>query len=124
MDGRQIHHVEAHLSDCRQAFGGFLKGARAQGIQRGPLTAREEFIPGSEQGPAAVDFNGMGPLTLALMRDDAQLALSGYLSMKGQIDSKELHALAVLDSSEEAAGANAGLVAEARRAREQEVGIT
>ncbi|MDR6858596.1 tripartite tricarboxylate transporter substrate binding protein [Variovorax guangxiensis] len=47
---------------------------------------------------SAVDFNGMGPLTLALLRDDTQLALSGHLAVKGQIDSKELHALAVVDS--------------------------
>lgn len=46
---------------------------------------------------SAVDFTGMGPLTLALMRDDTQLALSSHLSVKGQIDSKELHALAVID---------------------------
>jgi tripartite-type tricarboxylate transporter receptor subunit TctC len=46
---------------------------------------------------SAVDFTGVGPMTLALMRDDTQLALSGYLSVKGQIDSKELHPLAVID---------------------------
>lgn len=46
----------------------------------------------------AVNYNGLGPLTLGLLRDDTQLALSGYLSVKGQIDSKELHALAVVDS--------------------------
>lgn len=47
---------------------------------------------------SVVDFTGMGPLTLALLRDDTQLALSGHLAVKGQIDSKELHALAVVDS--------------------------
>lgn len=46
----------------------------------------------------AIQYTGMGPLTLGLLRDDAQLALSGYLSVKGQIDSKDLHALAVVDS--------------------------
>ncbi|NOV26478.1 tripartite tricarboxylate transporter substrate binding protein [Cupriavidus necator] len=46
---------------------------------------------------SAVDFNGMGPLTLALLRDDTQLALSGHLAVKGHIDRKELHALAVVD---------------------------
>lgn len=50
-----------------------------------------------------VDFNGMGPLTLALLRDDAQLALSGPVAVKGQIDSKDLHALAVVDSKRLAA---------------------
>jgi tripartite-type tricarboxylate transporter receptor subunit TctC len=47
---------------------------------------------------SAVDFNGMGPLTLALLRDDTQLAISSPLAVKGQLDSKELHALAVIDS--------------------------
>jgi tripartite-type tricarboxylate transporter receptor subunit TctC len=47
---------------------------------------------------SAVDYSGMGPLTIGLLRDDTQLALSGYLSVKGQIDSKELHAFAVVDS--------------------------
>ena len=47
---------------------------------------------------SAVDFTGMGPLTLALLRDDTQLSLSSHLSVKGQLDSKELHALAVIDS--------------------------
>jgi tripartite-type tricarboxylate transporter receptor subunit TctC len=47
---------------------------------------------------SAVDFNGMGPITLALLRDDTQLALSSHLSVKGQLDSKDLHALAVIDS--------------------------
>jgi tripartite-type tricarboxylate transporter receptor subunit TctC len=51
----------------------------------------------------AVDFTGMGPLTMALLRDDTQLALSGLLAVKGQIDSKELHALAVVDSKRLAA---------------------
>ncbi|MBL8342637.1 MAG: tripartite tricarboxylate transporter substrate binding protein [Rubrivivax sp.] len=46
---------------------------------------------------SAVDYNGMGPLTIGLLRDDTQLAMSGYLSVKGQIDAKELHALAVID---------------------------
>lgn len=46
---------------------------------------------------SAVDYNGMGPLTIGLMRDDTQLSLSGLLSAKGQIDSKDLHALAVVD---------------------------
>ena len=32
------------------------------------------------------------------MRDDTQLSLSALLSVKGQIDSKDLHALAVVDS--------------------------
>jgi len=44
-----------------------------------------------------VDFNGMGPLITALLRDDAQLALSGVPAVKGQVDSKELYALAVVD---------------------------
>lgn len=52
---------------------------------------------------APVDFTGMGPLTMALIRDDTQLALSGYLSVKGQLDAKELHALAVVDSKRLAA---------------------
>jgi tripartite-type tricarboxylate transporter receptor subunit TctC len=47
---------------------------------------------------SVVDFSGMGPLTIGLMRDDTQLALSSHLAVKGQIDSKELHALAVIDS--------------------------
>lgn len=47
---------------------------------------------------STVDYSGMGPLTIGLLRDDTQLAISGYLSVKGQIDSKELHALAVIDS--------------------------
>ena len=51
----------------------------------------------------AVDFTGVGPLTMALMRDDTQLALSGHLSVKGQIDSKELQPLAVIDSKRLAA---------------------
>ncbi|WP_198084955.1 tripartite tricarboxylate transporter substrate binding protein [Variovorax sp. E3] len=46
----------------------------------------------------AVDFTGVGPLTMALMRDDTQLAISAHISVKGQLDSKELHALAVIDS--------------------------
>jgi tripartite-type tricarboxylate transporter receptor subunit TctC len=45
-----------------------------------------------------VDYSGMGPLTIGLIRDDTQLALSGHLSVKGQIDAKQLHALAVVDS--------------------------
>jgi tripartite-type tricarboxylate transporter receptor subunit TctC len=47
---------------------------------------------------STVDFNGMGPLVTALIRDDAQLALSGFPAVKGQVDAKELHALAVVDS--------------------------
>jgi tripartite-type tricarboxylate transporter receptor subunit TctC len=48
---------------------------------------------------SAVDFvGGMGPLTLALLRDDTQFAVSSVISVKGQIDSKELHALAVIDN--------------------------
>jgi tripartite-type tricarboxylate transporter receptor subunit TctC len=52
---------------------------------------------------SAVDFNGMGPLTLALLRDDTQLAISSLTAVKGQLDSKELHALAVIDSKRLAA---------------------
>jgi tripartite-type tricarboxylate transporter receptor subunit TctC len=52
---------------------------------------------------SAVDFNGMGPLITALLRDDAQLALSGIPAVKGQVDSKQLHALAVVDSKRHAA---------------------
>jgi tripartite-type tricarboxylate transporter receptor subunit TctC len=52
---------------------------------------------------SAVDFSGMGPLILAVLRDDAQLALSGLPAVKGHIDSKELHALAVVDSKRLAA---------------------
>jgi tripartite-type tricarboxylate transporter receptor subunit TctC len=45
-----------------------------------------------------VDFSGMGPLTLALLRDDTQLALSSHSAVKGHIESKALHALAVVDN--------------------------
>jgi tripartite-type tricarboxylate transporter receptor subunit TctC len=51
----------------------------------------------------AVDFNGMGPLITGLLRDDTQLALSGIPAVKGQVDSKALHALAVVDSKRLAA---------------------
>lgn len=47
---------------------------------------------------STIDYAGMGPLILGLMRDDTQLAMSGFLSVKGQIDSKDLHPLAVIDS--------------------------
>lgn len=47
---------------------------------------------------SVVDFSGMGPIVLAVLRDDAQLAISGPVAVKGQIDAKELHALAVIDS--------------------------
>ncbi|MFM7011277.1 MAG: Bug family tripartite tricarboxylate transporter substrate binding protein [Betaproteobacteria bacterium] len=46
---------------------------------------------------SAIDYNGMGPLTLSVMRDDTQLALTSHLSVKGQLDAKELHAFAVVD---------------------------
>lgn len=46
---------------------------------------------------SVVDFNGMGPLITAVLRDDAQLALSGFPAVKGQVDAKQLHALAVVD---------------------------
>jgi tripartite-type tricarboxylate transporter receptor subunit TctC len=47
---------------------------------------------------STVDYSGMGPLTIALLRDDTQLGLSALSSVKGQIESKDLHALAVVDS--------------------------
>jgi tripartite-type tricarboxylate transporter receptor subunit TctC len=47
---------------------------------------------------SVVDFTGMGPLTMALLRDDTQLSLSGIPAVKGQIDSKDLHPLAVVDT--------------------------
>ncbi|MGJ7491466.1 tripartite tricarboxylate transporter substrate binding protein [Variovorax sp. ZT4R33] len=52
---------------------------------------------------SAVDFTGVGPMTMALLRDDTQLSLSAIPSVKGQIDSKELHPLAVVDSKRLAA---------------------
>ncbi|CAM4066439.1 tripartite tricarboxylate transporter substrate binding protein [Bordetella muralis] len=48
---------------------------------------------------STIDYSGVGPMILGLLRDDTQLSISGYLSVKGQIDSKELHALAVIDST-------------------------
>lgn len=48
---------------------------------------------------SAIDYKGLGPLITDLMRDDTQLAISGYLSVKGQIDSKDLHPLAVIDKT-------------------------
>ncbi len=62
---------------------------------------------------SAVDFNGMGPLTQALLRDDTQLALSGVPAVKGQIDSKALHALAVVDRKRLAALPDVPTLAEA-----------
>ena len=70
------------------------------GVGRGSFFNLSMALLGKPMGLrySAVDYNGMGPLTLGLMRDDAQLVLTAHLSVKGQIDSKELHALAVVDN--------------------------
>jgi len=46
-----------------------------------------------------IDYSGVGPMVIDLLRDDTQLVLSGYLSVKGQIEAKQLHPLAVVDST-------------------------
>jgi len=52
---------------------------------------------------SAIDHSGVSPLLLSLLRNDTQLAISGPPSVKGQIDSGELRALAVIDSKRLAA---------------------
>src|ERR1700746_2693453 len=56
MDWREIHHVEAHRSDCWQPCDYVIKRTVASDVAT--LRAREQLVPACETGSATLYLNG------------------------------------------------------------------